>query len=1098
MKMYLTWMNGQFQILRPLPHPSAQPAHNAANPGANQNAISYNGAYPREQTSNCRFTGVPQRTVGGNNNGYQTAFVTVQNPSRTPQVGQPFPVPRPALPLRNDAPLYRNQSNTLHCNGSSGTRAFSLASVRHTRGHQGAYQVANQLVSGNGVFSATGTALQVRQGVGGVTSSSASNISLVNNAARGPQPSAHPGPHRMASLHNMASSLPPSRQISHASNLNQKTQAFPTQSDGTKALGSSAAGPRHDSNGTRLQASADLQSTTTGLHSDSGRKRTTDKPLHPLLTQLLLASLPQKANDKSNSLREVAVVHPLTPPCSQGSVNHASKGPTTPGSLSVLGADKQNKTQQELCRTSPEISSEPHLKECQSVPVQATRLAPDTTDQCGQTSARSLVTLEAPKGQEEKSKGKDIPPQPTAGNSQLSSLPTRPWTLKELLALLETEGPEMPPDQPKNVDLVRQLVSLFWDKNFGKLLTFVQTTILKDIIQDVVLYCVNALKEDSVVLSQVQPRDISQLKSASVLQDGEVYSEVPYSSSWLNQNEQLDDIDKEFGPNVYRLVSAKPPDAGPTGSVPSPPGSEVPGSQAGDGSAQSDPLYSFQIQVLPPEEAKAVFDQCHGVTLHGDPEPVPNPAVADEPLKDVPSTRGSHTETSLQQFCCIEKWKETVCGSKASLGKCTCGQVSDLGSEPMDRQDLMTLPDLHPHSPLESKSEKRTSMPVSQMFVLRDCKDETDDTDKETLHKSLPTMVVEHQDTNVCSTEKDLHQDQMPDYEDCEEAQLEPAESRQSTDTDISEEETPVLPLDGKCEEAPKASSDMTSSSLEPEMTCLGQTGGLTDVSQTPTQEGDSRKRKRLSSPDTLFPSLKKLIQTKAREDSRNSKSRTSCVPKTDCEPSGPVKTVQLVLFGSLPRERRAISQRCQETAMIPEVVYANVSPLKSRPGKAASALDYSAAKGIRAKMLLSPGKRKNRLKRKAKTTDRQKTSSIKGQDFGAHLGMSAHDRRRMNEHGSQALFPIQENVLKFNVLPNSFSFEDSKGNKETTEGCPDKPSPESKKETLHQKSIANVWNPLPGKGCDPTQHHAAPRSSGVFAVFQKKYMEMSQLSVTR
>ncbi|XP_054633618.1 uncharacterized protein si:ch211-106e7.2 isoform X2 [Dunckerocampus dactyliophorus] len=1193
MKMLLAWINGQYQILGPRSHPSAEHAHNTVNPGPTQTAVFYNGGHYNEPKSNCQITQVPHQTVGGNNV-YQMPHVTFQNPFCNLQGRQPFPVTKPTPPCQNDMSLYRNQSYYLHDNGSTGTQAFSLSSVQHTRINQGMYQVANQAVSKTGVSSTTATALNVRQGIGGVES----NISLVNNAVHGLHPYNHSGPHSMASSVPcyVASSFPSSTNIPNAFSSNEKTQPLSTLFDGTNTNGSPAAGSQHNSNGTRLQASTDLQ-TTTGQQNDSLKKKRPATPLTTLLTQLLLEPSPHKQNDKSNSSREVAVVHPLTSSCNK--VNHESKCPTPPESLSFPIVDKEKNMQQEHCWSSHEISSEPQSKQCQSMPTQATIYAPDTVtkDHCFRPSDEKLVIPEAPeKDKGDNNKGQDMPPDPKASIYELSSLPTTLWTLEELLNLLEPERLEELSDQSKNLDFRRQILSLFWDNSLKNMITVARTTYYRDVLKEVGLFCLN-LKEDTVVLSQVQPSVISQLKNVQVLKHGEVYSELPYNSSWLNKNEQLDDIDKEFGPNIHQLLSVNLSDEVPTVNVPSQPASAVPKpiAEPEDGSTHSDPLYSFEIKVLPPEEAKAIFEQGNGVTLQcmetlsepepvpntavveqqgnggtlqcmetlsepepvpntavveqqgngvtlqcmetlsepepvpntavveqqgngvtlqcmetlSEPEPVPNTAVVDEPLKDRDVTSSSHMETNIQQFCCIEKWKEILCGSETLLDKCKCGQVCDLRksnsenegkSDQMDCKELIILPDLQPHSLLESKSEDKTisSIPiswleicnkVSQTFDLSNYNEETDDLNKLMLNESQPTIIVENKAANISSSEKDLH-NQMSDDEDCE-APLKPAERCQSTDSDFSGEETLVLPVDGNCEQAQNASSDIAKSPWEQQMSCHVRTGGQTAIGLTQTHESESRKRKRQSSPDTLFPSLKKLIQ-KRELDSHISKSSKISVPGTDCEPSVPGKTVQLVLFGSLPRERRSISKRCQETAMPPEVVYAHISPLKRKPAKCASTLDYSATKRIRNKMRSSPGKKKHRIKLKAKntilssTTGRQKKnsqkSSINHKDFDAELTNSAHNDRRKNECGTQALLSIQENVLKFSVLPNSFSFEDElKGKKETTECCP-----------------ADVWGPLPGKEYYPEPHRATSRSSNVFAEFQKKYMEMSQLSITR
>ncbi|XP_061891360.1 uncharacterized protein LOC133641565 isoform X2 [Entelurus aequoreus] len=1173
--MYLAWMNGQYQIVRTTSHPPGHPARNTVKSGdilqqQQLSTISHNGGPCNRQWNgfNWQMRQVSHQT-GVKNNDYQTPHVSLQNRSCNLQGGQYLPVMNKCENSVNYSTIQnlsdmkiktchqgkqlpRQQFNVLQYSQSTVPQACTMSAPQHIRDNKDLYKAANQSSSKTSVSSTPATSFPVSQLVSVAESSTArnANIALVNNAAHGLHPSNHSGPHNMPYFHILKS-----LQILHDSRMTQKTQSTSTILDSNKTCGAPAAGPLPNIN-------------------------ETEKSL-PLLQQFLETAT-GKQNDRSDTSREVAIVRPLTSSCNTNTC--ASKCPTTPKSGSLL-VQKQKTMQREHFKSSNEVLYQPKSKHCPTLHMQATKHANDhRVGACAQklvtleatekdkrdnekgqyfkssivipdqpqskqcptlymrtanhaddhgigACAQKLVNIEAPeKDTGDQNTRQDTQPEPEDSIHKLSSLPTTQWTAKELQSLLEVNVHEEESNKSKK-DGRRQILSLFYANNVLNLVTLIRTSSHGDLVRDVGAFCGDHLTDDTVVLTQVEPSFTSQLKNFHVFKDGEVYSELPYSSSWLNKNE-LDYIDKEFGPNKYRSLIDNQPDSVTVESVPSQTAAKVPGpviEQVDYDSTDSDELYSFEIKVLSPEEAKTIFEQgrvgtSQCMATFSKLEAVSNTSVVDNPPKDLEATSSSHAKTGIQQFCCIAKWKEMVCGSETLLEKCQCDQLCNLtklsseterNSQQMDCQEEMIVSDLQSHSPfkhVESKSEKKTisSIPtinwdeicntVSETFELS--YDEETDMNIQKLNESQPIIILENDATNLSSCERDLH-NQLPDNEDGKEAQLKTAESCQSTDTHISGEKTPVLlPLEGNCEQAQKA-PDKTKSPLEHQMLCDSQAVGQTTISITQTKENQQRKRKRLSCPAAIIPYLKKLINTK-KQDSNISKSLKISVDRDPLE-SG--RTVQLALFGSLPRA--TIPNSCKETEAPPEVIYANISPFKRKTGECAPTSDDSATKGIPKKTCSSAGQMKQRIKRKAKHTLLSSTTGKRkklvknwpqnDKDFDTHLRKSTGHDRRKNEHGSQALLPNQGSVLKFSVLPNSFSFEDtSKDEKETTECCPDNPSPEPEKESLIKKITVDVWSSLPGQDNHPVHHRITSSSSNVFAEFQKKYMMMSQPSMAQ
>lgn len=351
-------------------------------------------------------------------------------------------------------------------------------------------------------------------------------------------------------------------------------------------------------------------------------------------------------------------------------------------------------------------------------------------DQCVSPTTQQSLTSEVPViqcGDEEES----VNP----ADEALSSVPTVPWTSAILSKCLEYAEKEMCKRDFPTVHSGSQCLNMFWDGSIANLAGLLRTGWYKNLITCVTKFIYEHVTPDTVILSQVKKN----FNSYHVLQHDEVYSEPePYKSSWLNVNEQLDDIDKEFGfqwslkHRLHVLESDSQPDQVGTGnSIPAQTESEASirvssptelepvdssdEKQASSVSTQtvspsktecvdsSDPYYSFEIQVLPSDEAQLIFEQLKSkmpqrMDTNRLPEKVTRsslegelPDVIDVTLND--SRPKKKSVFPIEQVCCIDKWMNRIMGSSTPSFKCQCKnepshKPKDFPDKTLDNEDI--------------------------------------------------------------------------------------------------------------------------------------------------------------------------------------------------------------------------------------------------------------------------------------------------------------------------------------------------------------------------------------------------------------------------
>lgn len=407
--------------------------------------------------------------------------------------------------------------------------------------------------------------------------------------------------------------------------------------------------------------------------------------------------------------RAIAIVQPLTQQGCQASLNHAAfdadidKSAATGASISP--ADVSEKP-----------ACAPHLN---------SRLADKMLeDQCdAQKSPPSDVST---------SQTCETSHDPKTSISKISSELTVTWTIKELQKLIqvEEEAQQRPSDLP--VDCTTKLRQL----SLETLGSSAARKVLLDFLLEGKMFMQKHKMTDTVI-TQLKPGFENQLEHYHVLKDNRLYSETPFSSSWLNNNDRLDDIDKEFGfPPCLRCTGIGKLDSQPdllttttvtpgqnfnkepekdlakmepkqiesdvrTQVQPKPAKSDV-GMQVKpkpvecgvetqpcsvesspiQAASSGNPFYSFDIQVLPPEEAKLIYEQTESPEHHSEAASVENQELGHWLEKDSCSSlvqellsdeTDNTPDSPVEEICCLSRLMASISESNLPLGKCQCG-----------------------------------------------------------------------------------------------------------------------------------------------------------------------------------------------------------------------------------------------------------------------------------------------------------------------------------------------------------------------------------------------------------------------------------------
>lgn len=352
---------------------------------------------------------------------------------------------------------------------------------------------------------------------------------------------------------------------------------------------------------------------------------------------------------------------------------------------------------------------------------------------------------------------------------QCSSVTTIPWTIETLSKLLEDN------------ERAQQKGFMGLDKlqTFQPICTVTKSESaqrkqdLIRLMQNAAEFCRRYITQDSVILTELKG---SYDENYSVLKHGELYSEAPYVSQWLNVGE-LDDIDKEFGfamclkngvtkltdqasevtsipaqivkDDCVKEVKEIEPESTDPGIPNSPerrssvemsPDEETaPLDDSSDDSSDSE--ISFEINVLSPDQAKAIYEQIQkktesDFTIETIPESDTGSKLS---LGQDVTESGTSLVVTRTEYCCLARFFSTFLKKDSSVSNCLCEsekatqekETDEIkkNTQPMDRSDSELLRELnqlvslnenkqpcHSSDMVQSQKDK----PCSQTPVLLD------------------------------------------------------------------------------------------------------------------------------------------------------------------------------------------------------------------------------------------------------------------------------------------------------------------------------------------------------------------------------------------
>lgn len=601
-----------------------------------------------------------------------------------------------------------------------------------------------------------------------------------------------------------------------------------------------------------------------------------------------------------------------------------------------------------------------------------------------------------------------------APGAGLSSLPTTTWTAAALKDFIqETEKSQViPADSPSGLQVkLQHMYEEIVHQNVNN------GSWKKDFLPDVKHFCDQHVTPDTVVLSQVKDGFKEQLKHYHVLGDG-MYSEQPYKSLWLNVNEKLDDIDKEFGfpwplrrhfyvdesdrqkdeeKNQYnlckptinevpeRVLSVSEVGKDQTSTVQSPATPTAPDSAEED---STDPNYLFKIEVLTPEEAKAFYEEVQkdNHSTGGQKEIAEIDQKKTNPPTEATST-GSDAENlsvdPIDLICCLGKFMERNLALNTPTVKCLCKEKQE-ECKSTDEESTDKGPDSDPEIQeivVEDdceRSDEDLPTQLCQIIVLTD--DDTLDSPIIEEPMTEPSMTVDHlSDVDMTSGPEDNEpSDSFEEIPNLVIGLSEPQEEFSTEETTSSQ-----ISLSNSSDDCTKQAEPLKLSS--PVASVPLQTPEEEDKDEQTSSKSDDETRVEIKNPAdiSLKTNSKKLIGSRYRNVTSEMKQRSLCTllpPLKEVQDStSENKSVKLVLFGSTNQEKCGspafkMSHLSSPTLgsagaqQPPQVVSVNVKSSRKNPEEAAYSRKPSVKQLIYEKWSKSfPSCYRNKTKKKKK-----------------------------------------------------------------------------------------------------------------------------------
>nr|XP_015820411.2 uncharacterized protein si:ch211-106e7.2 [Nothobranchius furzeri]XP_015820412.2 uncharacterized protein si:ch211-106e7.2 [Nothobranchius furzeri] len=763
------------------------------------------------------------------------------------------------------------------------------------------------------------------------------------------------------------------------------------------------------------------------------------------------------------------------------------------------------------------------------------------------------------------------PPSPPV--LELSSIPTVTWTMDSLdNLLLETEKAQVKPREDAKHSVIDQILNTFWNLDIKTLDKKYMDFVGSKYASRVELVCKHIPKQ-RVILSQIHPAYKENLKQYHVLKDDEVYSEQLYKSLWLNVNDQLDDIDKEFGfpwtlmqhhyvhetcsqmntaddiselvaHEVQNKVSSHLVSASVDLTDDDEEASPVASPSSEDTSCDSN--YSFKLDVLPPEEARAIYEK------------VQNPVHQNLDFEDVMKVRGSlqpkisndldgaaesNMKNKLEQIqviCCFAKFIEMHSPVASSSLRCTC-------KEKQSCNESVVKPDL------ENSSENTDNEPITlsspeHCFKIDKIIDLTNVDDDLYSNSDQASEMTDNSWLNIVSSSDVENTDFIPEEPESVSENVNPAIA-------ITQSEDETLKGEVKSTEATQSASSASSSTQnEPMELHSSETEDTLQMSEheencEQAEEAESCLENEGQTQITNPTSSSLHVREKTNEERQKKQSSLDpfspdlSTPKKPKLPTSPLlldvlkasetKTVKLALFGSRKRKNGVLFKNQMSPTSTggssnlepPEILSFKLDTSTRKPTESGLTGNNTVKQGLYQGWWNSmptlngsvKNGRKNKLKRQKRlhvsgstedSKEKQRSVSVKKhkgslslkkrkrERYGVTLCQPANKDLDKKQDRDVPTTPLKENiVLKFSVLPNTFDFKS--GSNRVMEA----PGPESDETKLEEekdqspgptKHPKGIWYSSPAKLYRPLR---PPKNGGLFNEYQKKHKEKTRSS---
>ncbi|XP_053742666.1 uncharacterized protein si:ch211-106e7.2 [Synchiropus splendidus] len=549
---------------------------------------------------------------------------------------------------------------------------------------------------------------------------------------------------------------------------------------------------------------------------------------------------------------------------------------------------------------------------------------------------------------------------------------TTEWTAEALEKLVQSVCEENTHECP---DVFQKIIDLYWDGSMNGLLKVLRPTNHRAVMEEIAKFCSYTVKPDTVICRSVDDHYLKQPLRFHVLKDNEVYTEAPYTSSWLNTNENLDDIDKEFGfPPKHHFLPRKvevppephsssvkipsetlqqpesrpeetrntftdetPPDENPPMdsdskevktdppteplTLPTPKPADRPETSP-ECIEENDPMYALGIEVMSPSAARAIFEQA-----------LPPPERENQSEEEAPVEENEEPKCTeeveiidlcdddelvqdkvpkIEQVCCIAKWKQLFQCPSESACACECKLLKE------EQKAHLEIDNKEFHKTLEgSRVISIDWNPMAEVIDITDSWDECPKPDSPAEEPSEPEQTDVKSDLLVQTHSLEQPPDSHSDSE--------------STEADLGSDDE-AFGETSTCGTSQKA-SPVPSQHDEPERK---------HATQAPVHDEQTARKRKITHEDENNPIPAKVQKTKtlellSRRVQKISKLRNMDSEEPDAEE---IQTAQLVLYGSQPKGKCAegdSAQRltfsgCADFKKPPKVV--SVKLHKSKEGK--------------------------------------------------------------------------------------------------------------------------------------------------------------------